>query len=135
MMVSRLLGLLRRWQSFAATELGARLTPLYAMLLGGALGALLADRIVRSMWRHAIFTGEHQWRTVAVVLAVLWITIGAVAALAVLGTPEDAATVTARIGESGDGAAPAGRDDSAARIEPRGTEDAGVTGIPIPGDA
>src|SRR3712207_8505787 len=51
------------------------------------LGVLVADRLVRSMWRHAIFTGPDQWRTVALILAVLWIVIGAVAALAVLGPP------------------------------------------------
>src|SRR3712207_8494465 len=53
------------------------------------LGVLVADRLVRSMWRHAIFTGPHQWRTVALILTVLWIMIGAVAAVALLGPPEE----------------------------------------------
>jgi hypothetical protein len=66
-----------------------RLLPLYAVLAGGALGALVADALVRSMWRHAIFTGTHQWRTTALVLTVLWIAIGAVTALALLGPPDE----------------------------------------------
>jgi hypothetical protein len=83
----RIIATIRRWQSFTASRLGARLTPLYATLLGGALGALIADRLVRSMWSHAIFTGTNQWRTVALLLVVIWIAIGAVAALAILGPP------------------------------------------------
>jgi hypothetical protein len=79
----------RRWQAFSETELGARLVPVYAALLGAALGALVADRLVRSMWRHAIFTGPEQWRTVAVILVLFWLVIGAVAALAALGPPDD----------------------------------------------
>ena len=88
MIIDRLVGILRRWQAFANSELGERLVPLYVTLLGAAAGALLADRLVRSMWRHAIFTGYYQWRTVAVVVTVLWIAIGAVAALAALGSAE-----------------------------------------------
>jgi hypothetical protein len=76
---------IQRWQTFAKSRLGARLLPLYATLLGAALGALVADRLVRSMWHHAIFTGANQWRTVALLLVVFWLAIGAVAALAVLG--------------------------------------------------
>lgn len=59
--------------------------PLYTVLLGAALGALIADRLVRSMWEHALFTGPNQWRTVALILTLLWIAIGAVTALAMLG--------------------------------------------------
>lgn len=70
-----------------ATRLGARLLALYAALAGAAAGALLADRLVRSMWGHAIFTGVHQWRTSAVALTLLWIAIGAVAAVVMLGPP------------------------------------------------
>ncbi|MGD9890737.1 MAG: hypothetical protein AB7R89_30520 [Dehalococcoidia bacterium] len=79
----------KRWQSFTQSPLGARLAPLYATLLGAALGALVADQLVRSMWHHAIFTGANQWRTVALLLTILWIAIGAVAALAILGPPRD----------------------------------------------
>ena len=85
----RVLAILRRWQKFSQSELGGRLVPLYAALLGAALGSLVADRLVRSMWRHAIFTGPHQWRTVALLLTVLWIAIGAVAAVALLGPPDE----------------------------------------------
>ena len=85
----RVLGVVRRWRAFAETRLGARLLPLYAALLGSAVGALIADRLVRSMWRHAIFTGPHQWRTVALILTLLWLMIGAVAAVALLGPPEE----------------------------------------------
>jgi hypothetical protein len=88
--VGRLVSTLQRWRAFAGSELGIRLVPLYVTLVGAAAGALLADRLVRSMWRHAIFTGYYQWRTVAVVLTVLWITIGAVAALAALGAADEA---------------------------------------------
>lgn len=92
---ARLRAVVRRWQIFSETAIGARLVPIYAALLGAALGALVADRLIRSMWRHAIFTGPDQWRTVALILAVLWVVIGAVAALAVLGPPDadDAASV------------------------------------------
>jgi hypothetical protein len=85
---TRLLGSIRRWQAFTRTPLGARLLPLYAALLGSALGVLVADRLVRSMWRHAIFTSADQWRTVALILTLLWIAIGAVAAVALLGPPD-----------------------------------------------
>ena len=81
----RALDAVRRWQAFTGTPLGQRLVPLYAVLLGAALGALIADRLVRSMWEHALFTGPSQWRTVALVLTLLWIAIGAVTALAALG--------------------------------------------------
>jgi hypothetical protein len=80
-------GILDRWREFAGSALGARLLPLYAVLAGGAIGALVADSFVRSMWRHAIFTGPYQWRTTALVLTVLWIAVGVVAALALLGPP------------------------------------------------
>lgn len=79
---------IQRWQMFARSRLSARLLPLYATLVGAALGALVADRVVRSMWHHAIFTGANQWRTVALLLVVFWLAIGAVAALAVLGPPD-----------------------------------------------
>ena len=85
----RALAVVRRWQAFSRTELGMRLAPLYAALLGSATGALIADRLVRSMWRHAIFTGPHQWRTVALILTILWILIGAVTAVALLGPPPE----------------------------------------------
>jgi hypothetical protein len=75
----------RRWQAFAATPLGARLIPLYALLAGAAVGALLGDRTVRSMWEHTIFTGPQQWRTVGILLVLLWLVVGAVAALGLLG--------------------------------------------------
>jgi uncharacterized membrane protein YsdA (DUF1294 family) len=91
--MTRITAVIQRWQSFSESALGTRLAPLYATLLGGALGALVADRLVRSMWQHAIFTGANQWRTVALLLVVIWIAIGAVAALAMLGpavdTPSD----------------------------------------------
>jgi hypothetical protein len=85
----RLLGPVRRWRAFTQTPLGARLLPVYASLLGAGVGVLVADRLVRSMWRHAIFTGPHQWRTVALLLTLFWIAIGAVAALALLGPPDE----------------------------------------------
>jgi hypothetical protein len=81
----RLTRIIQNWLDFAASPLGARLAPLYAGLLGAAVGALVANQIVRSMWRHAIFTGYYQWRTAALVLVVLWVLIGAVAAVAALG--------------------------------------------------
>ena len=84
----RVAGIVDRWRAFAASPLGARLVPLYVALAGAAAGALVADRLVRSMWRHAIFTGPHQWRTVALLLVLVWIAIGAVAAVAVLGPPD-----------------------------------------------
>ena len=83
----RVRGIVERWREFASSALGARLVPVYAVLTGGALGALVADQFVRSMWRHAIFTGPYQWRTTALVLTALWIAIGVVAALALLGPP------------------------------------------------
>ena len=85
----RVLATAKRWQEFSASGLGGRLVPLYAALLGAALGSLVADRFVRSMWRHAIFTGPHQWRTVALLLTVFWIAIGAVAVVALLGPPDE----------------------------------------------
>jgi hypothetical protein len=86
--MTRINATVQRWQSFTQSALGARLAPLYATLLGAALGALIADRLVRSMWHHAIFTGTNQWRTVALLLVVIWIAIGAVTALAILGPLE-----------------------------------------------
>lgn len=74
------------WRTVQA-RVSDRLLAVYAALVGAAAGALVADRFVRSMWSHAIFTGEHQWRTVALVLTVIWLAIGAFAALAVLGPP------------------------------------------------
>ena len=91
----RVLDGVRRWRAFTRTALGARLLPLYATLLGAGTGALVADRLVRSMWRHAVFTGPHQWRTVALLLTLFWIAIGAVAALALLGPPDMAAETDA----------------------------------------
>jgi hypothetical protein len=87
-LAQRALDAVRHWQAFTETRLGQRLLPLYAALLGAGLGALVADRLVRSMWRHAVFTGPNQWRTVAIILTLLWIAIGAVVALAVLGPSE-----------------------------------------------
>jgi hypothetical protein len=81
----RLTQIIQNWRTFAASPLGARLLPLYAALAGAAVGALVANQIVRSMWSHAIFTGYYQWRTAALVLTVLWVLIGAVAAVAALG--------------------------------------------------
>lgn len=78
--------------AFVVSDLGARLLPVYAVLLGGAIGALVADRLVRSMWAHAIFTGPYQWRQVALILVVVWVVIGAVAAIAALGSDGDAAS-------------------------------------------
>jgi len=92
--VRRITPLLDRWRRFAGSALGQRLMPLYVVLAGGALGALVADRLVRSMWRHALFTGPEQWRTVAIILTALWVLIGAVAALAMLGSPGDEATAS-----------------------------------------
>jgi hypothetical protein len=86
-----LLGAIERWQAFTETRLGISLLPWYASLLGAGVGVLVADRLVRSMWRHAIFTGPDQWRTVALLLTLFWIAIGAVAALALLGPPAAAA--------------------------------------------
>ena len=83
----RVRGILARWREFEGSALGARLVPLYAVLAGGAVGALVADLFVRSMWRHAIFTGPYQWRTAALALTLLWIAIGVVTALALLGPP------------------------------------------------
>lgn len=90
-LVAWLTGVIRRWQAFTQTPLGVRLLPVYVSLLGAGVGVLVADRLVRSMWRHAIFTGPHQWRTVALLLTLFWIAIGAVAALALLGPPDEAA--------------------------------------------
>jgi hypothetical protein len=81
----RLLSALDAGRTFARTKAGARLAPVYAALLGAAGGALVADRLVRSMWQHALFTGPHQWRTVALALTVIWLVIGAVTALALFG--------------------------------------------------
>ncbi len=78
----------RRWQAFTESPLGVRLLPIYAVLLGAGAGALISDRLVRSMWRHAIFTDPYQWRVVALLLTLLWIAIGGVAALALLGPPD-----------------------------------------------
>jgi hypothetical protein len=97
----RLLRAIRRWRAFTETPLGARLLPVYASLLGAGVGVLVADRLVRSMWRHAIFTGPQQWRTVALLLTLFWIAIGAVAALALLGPPDDAATSCTTEGTEG----------------------------------
>jgi hypothetical protein len=86
-----LLGVIERWRAFTRTRLGGTLLPWYASLLGAGVGVLVADRLVRSMWRHAIFTGPDQWRTVALLLTLFWIAIGAVVALALLGPPDAAA--------------------------------------------
>jgi hypothetical protein len=99
--------IIQRWQAFTRSQLGARLLPLYAALLGAALGALVADRFVRSMWHHAIFTGTNQWRTVALILVVFWIAIGAVAALAVLGPPDEQQSRITSDGTDGATAEPA----------------------------
>jgi hypothetical protein len=103
----RALAVARRWRAFTRTPLGARLLPVYAVLLGAAAGALVADRLVRSMWRHAIFNGPDQWRTVALGLVLFWIAIGAVAALALLGPPhgEDAIDASDRPPATGEPAA------------------------------
>lgn len=90
--MNRLRVALRCWRAFVASDIGARLLPIYVALLGGALGALIADRLVRSMWVHAIFTGPYQWRQVALILTVLWVVIGAVAAIAALGSDGDTAS-------------------------------------------
>lgn len=89
------LPLLDRWRRFTHSRSGARLMPVSVAASGAAAGALFADRVVRSMWRHAIFTGPDQWRTAALVLAALWIMIGAITAIALLGPPGDAAAVGA----------------------------------------
>lgn len=89
----RMEGIRARWRT-AAARLGGHLLAVYVALTGAAAGALLADQLVRSMWRHAIFTGVHQWRTSAFTLTLLWIVIGAVAAVVMLGPAgedEDAA--------------------------------------------
>jgi hypothetical protein len=88
-LLQQLTAALDSWRDFARTEAGARLAPLHATLTGAAGGALVADRLVRSMWRHALFTGPQQWRTVALILTVLWLAIGAVTALALLGAVID----------------------------------------------
>jgi hypothetical protein len=88
----RALATVRRWRAFTQAPLGARLLPLYAVLLGAGIGVLVADRLVRSMWRHAIFNSADQWRTVALGLTLFWIAIGAVAALALLGPPSEDGT-------------------------------------------
>ena len=85
----RLTRIIQNWLDFAASPLGTRLMPLYVGLLGAGVGALVANQIVRSMWRHAIFTGYYQWRTAALVLVVLWVLIGDVAAVAALGQGAD----------------------------------------------
>jgi uncharacterized membrane protein YsdA (DUF1294 family) len=94
----RALATVQRWRAFTRTSLGARLLPLYAILLGGGAGVLVADRLVRSMWRHAIFNGADQWRTVAIGLTLFWIAIGAVAALALLGPPAGEEQTDAPVG-------------------------------------
>ncbi|MGH2583660.1 MAG: hypothetical protein ACRDJE_01965, partial [Dehalococcoidia bacterium] len=76
-----------RWQRFSRSPLGVRLIPLYVALAGAAVGVLVADQLIRSMWEHSIFTGRNQWRTVAFMLTLFWIAIGAVAATALLGPP------------------------------------------------
>jgi len=96
-------GVMARWRDFSESPLGARLLPIYASLAGAGVGVLVADRLVRSMWEHALFTGPQQWRTVALLLTLFWIAIGAVAGLAVLGpadAPQDGAPDVGPAGRS-----------------------------------
>jgi len=88
-MPDRLSRIIQEWRAFTDSPLAGRLLPFYIALLGAAGGALVADLLVRSMWRHALFTGPYQWRTAALLLTVLWIAIGAVAATAALGPDAD----------------------------------------------
>lgn len=88
---ARVRAAIRRWQAFTESPLGSRLLPVYATLLGAGAGVLVADRLVRSMWEHAIFSDPNQWRVVALLLTLFWIAIGAVAALALLGPPDGVA--------------------------------------------
>lgn len=100
-LVERLERLFERWRRAARLMSEARTLPLAVVCGGAAAGALFADRLVRSMWRHAIFTGPDQWRTAALALIALWTLIGAVTAVALLGPPADEAP--AGVGEAEDG--------------------------------
>jgi hypothetical protein len=65
---------------FAALSLPAR----WAALVGAAGGGVVGLWMVRSMWRHAVFTGPQQNLTAGAVLLALWLCIGAIGGLTVL---------------------------------------------------
>src|SRR5262245_56035130 len=96
--VERALAVGEAW--FARLVLPAR----WVALAGGTAGGAVGLAMVRSMWRHAIFTGPHQNLTAGAGLLALWLCIGVVAGLAVLA-PFPAADDASQFGTTADTAA------------------------------